>query len=337
MKLIVVGPIYHGYFQGIIREMKNMGHTVVPFAEKPFYENCSYLKRKLYKFGYNSLKTTWINKWQDELVGICKNYSEYTVIFLTGWMLSKSLLDRIFNRKILMLWDSIREYKKEQQLLLGRFDKIFAWEYTDIQYVREQHHVEMQYLPLGYDEKFYYPGKQVVKDIDIAFVGRPDKLRIQLLDRLGEFADFNNWNLVVIGKWYDNRWWKRLKYKKEHRHLIKHIINKNISPAEVADYYRRSKIVLNINTVGHKSISPRTLEILATKSFQLMNAGQLATVNIDFHRDLAVYDGFDDLIKQIKKYLIDPQEREKIAMRGYRAVSPYNLHRTVQILLGNGC
>ena len=63
---------------------------------------------------------------------------------------------------------------------------------------------------------------------------------------------------------------------------------------------------------------------MATKSFQLMNAGQLATINIDFNKDLALYNGFDDLIEQIKIYLMDDRKREQIASNGYEAVKEYN-------------
>ena len=85
----------------------------------------------------------------------------------------------------------------------------------------------------------------------------------------------------------------------KHPHLFPVLMNQALSPEEVAQIYRRSKIVLNINNNVHRSVSPRTFEILATQTFQLMNSGQQSNGTLDFDRDLVQYDDVDDLIRDV--------------------------------------
>ena len=68
MHFIVVGPMYHHYSESVVRTLNQLGHAAVFFPEMPFYENCSYLQRKLYKFGYRTLKMKWEKDWQKSAI-----------------------------------------------------------------------------------------------------------------------------------------------------------------------------------------------------------------------------------------------------------------------------
>ena len=46
---IVIAPNYFNYATSTVKAIRQLGYNVKFFAEKPFYLNCSYLQRKLFK------------------------------------------------------------------------------------------------------------------------------------------------------------------------------------------------------------------------------------------------------------------------------------------------
>lgn len=140
--------------------------------------------------------------------------------------------------------------------------------------------------------------------------------------------------MCVAGRWYDDTYpWKKRLFRKKHPALTKYLMNCNIPPTETAEIYRRSKIVLNINNDVHRSISPRTFEILATKTFQLMNEGQKSYGTIDLERDLVLYKDGDDLLEKIDRYLKEPEQRNIIAAQGYADVQKFSMRELMRKML----
>ncbi len=78
-------------------------------------------------------------------------------------------------------------------------------------------------------------------------------------------------------------------------------------------FVRYLPLGVNINTTIHHSLSPRTFEICATKSFQLMNGGQNSHGLMNLETDLATFSGVEDLLKKIEFYLANENLREEIA------------------------
>ncbi|MFC2315263.1 MAG: glycosyltransferase [Selenomonas massiliensis] len=91
--------------------------------------------------------------------------------------------------------------------------------------------------------------------------------------------------------------------------------------------------MLNINNDVHQSVSPRTFEILATRTFQLMNGGQQSNGTLDFDRDLVQYEDVDDLIRKIDYYLQHDDAREQIAERGMKSVKYFSLNELMKNML----
>ena len=75
-----------------------------------------------------------------------------------------------------------------------------------------------------------------------------------------------------------------------------------------------------MNQAIHKSVSPRTFEIAATKSFQVINKGQEYLGMLMPGRDLIEYEDADDLIDIIRGYLGNDKLRTDIAESGYKQV-----------------
>ena len=234
-----------------------------------------------------------------------------------------------------MMWDSVRRYDMAFQQRMRRYQHVFAFEYTDIEYAAQTFHIEMTYLPLGYDPLIYYP-KEVERDIDVSFIGTPMPHRVEILERVAAYMSNMGGRMYVGGRWYDDRYpWKVRSYRRKHPHLFPVLMNQALSPEEVAQIYRRSKIVLNINNNVHRSVSPRTFEILATQTFQLMNRGQQSNGTLDFDRDLVQYEDVDDLIRKIDYYLQHEEEREQIAEHGAQTASRFSMNELVKKLVEN--
>ena len=337
---IVVGPIYYGYSESIVRVLREGGHTVDFFAERPFYTNCSYLSRRLYKWGCRSLEIRWEENWQRDCIAFMRAcmHTDSVLLCLTGRMISDDILDLwVEHPTALMMWDSVRRYDMDFRQRMRRYQYVFAFEYTDIAYAAQMFQVRMTYLPLGYDPSVYYP-KEGARDIDVSFIGTVMPHRVEVLERVAEHLSNNMMRLYVGGRWYDDRYpWKVRSYRKKHPHLFPFLANRELSPNEVAAIYRRSRIVLNINNDVHRSVSPRTFEILATRTFQLMNRGQQSHGTIDFDRDLVQYEDVDDLIRKIDYYLQHDDARAQIAQDGERSVQGYSLNELVKRMVEALC
>ena len=304
----------------IAEELNSIGHETKIVTMVEFYINCSYAERKLYKMGMKSLETKYNQKLLEEVINICDTFKPDCILILTGLGISEEIREYISRYKIILwLWDSVKRFK-ELELFVPMVNEVFCFEYDDVEYLSNKYHISARYVPLGADSKVYYP-KDVERDIDISFIGSPYKNRIQLLERVCEQANIKSWTVQIGGLWYDTKhFWKKYQFMRKYPNLGKCIDNRYFNEIEAADLYRRSKICLNINTVKHKSLNPRTFEICATKSFQIMNAGQDSHHYLDLQRDLVIYDNEEDLLGKIEYYLKNADEREQIAKSGYEAV-----------------
>lgn len=335
--IILIGPKYYNYSEGIMESLVRLGFDVDFFPSLEFYENCSWLQRKFYKLGYKSLKQKWNNAWEMKLRAFINSHVQKGTIFLfcTGSMISTQLLtDLHAYTKVLYMWDSVKRYSVDFQKRIGLYDCAFAFEYSDIAYVKEKFGASMIYMPLGYDEKIFFPNENVVKDIDVSFIGSPTAERLDLLEVVASVMCKNR-RLYTGGEWYKGR--RKKSFFKKYPHLYQCHNNRNLDKEEVANIYGRSKIVLNINNAIHKSVSPRTFEIMATSTFQIMNRGQnFYPLNINFADDMDFYDDPSDLLNKIEFYLENDEIRIYKARNGYnKIVGEYSQTEILKKILSN--
>lgn len=320
MKIIVIGPSYQNQPQSVVNALNRMGYDAVLYSMIEFYSGCSYWQRKRYKWGNKRLEIEYNIQQAEKLQEFCKVEKPDMILVLNGLMISTTALEYIHDyRKILWLWDSVRR-SPQLESLLPYFDKIYVFEEADIEYLKSKYDITTQYLPLGYDDEIFYPMDKE-RDIDVSFIGIPTKERLEIMDAVAKFAQDKNFKMVVGGPWYSTKhFWKKWQFAHKHPALIRYIENRRFSPQEAADVYRRSKICLNINVKEHKSLNPRTFEILATKSFQIMNAGQNTKGLCNIDKCIVSYITVGQLLKQIATSLDDSFYRDKRAMMGYNLI-----------------
>lgn len=170
------------------------------------------------------------------------------------------------------------------------------------------------HVPFGSNE-FLNVKQDVVKDIDVSFVGVKLPYRTWIVKQLKKAGI----NVEAYGRKWDNG---------------------RVSPEDMVSVFNRSKINLNIsNSISYdvrylsSSLSSihdfvknnkrieqqkaRPFEVCGSGGFMLTYYTRGLERYYDIGRDLAIYTSVDELVEQIRYYLENEQEREKVALSGY--------------------
>ena len=110
-------------------------------------------------------------------------------------------------------------------------------------------------------------------------------------------------------------------FKRRYPYLYRYVRNGFLYEKKVAKFYSESKINLNIHTNIHKSINPRTFEIMGNPNFEICDYRIDATrLGFTSEKNIVMYANDDDLLSKIDFYINNDLEREKIAQNGCRLV-----------------
>ncbi|MDD3367420.1 MAG: DUF3880 domain-containing protein [Lachnospiraceae bacterium] len=107
---------------------------------------------------------------------------------------------------------------------------------------------------------------------------------------------------------------------------------------EMPHVFHDSKINLNITIPNISSGIPlRVWDILAAGGFCLTNYRPELLQYFENGKDLVIYEGLDDLREKVDYYLSHEEEREQIALNGFRKVQQHSLEKRLQELLTLFC
>ncbi|MDH5182538.1 MAG: glycosyltransferase [Gammaproteobacteria bacterium] len=201
------------------------------------------------------------------------------------------------------------EYWAKYFDLFGTPDPFGLERYADLGYKNCMH------VPFGSNE-FLNIKQDVIKDIDVSFVGIKLPYRTWIMKQLKKAGI----NVETYG-----RKWK----------------NGRVSPEDMVAIYNRSKINLNIsNSISYdvrylssslnslrdfvknnkriEQQKARPFEVCGSGNFMLTYYTRGLEKYYNVGGELAIYTSVDELIDQIRYYLKNEEEREKVAIAGYR-------------------
>lgn len=337
MKVLVVGPEYFNYTSSVTWGVSELGHQVVELTYRNFIEDCSYVEKKMNKIGFKAFEQHYYQEWNQRLIALYHQSCPDICLVLNGKHIFPQTLELFRkNNSKLILWliDSITRMP-EIEKTLAFYDKVVSFEHRDEQYLHEKYRMKCSYSPVGYDSRIYYPDDSVIRDIDISFVGSAVPKRIEILQHVATYAQRNNRKLATFSKFWDSKYfWKKNRFAKKNDPLHLYVHNGNISPQQVAQIYRRSKICLNIHIPEHEGVNPRTFEIMGTKSFELVDKKPKMSELVKVGRDVIEYEDVNDLINKIEYYLNNDLLRETIALKAYKIVKEkYTITQVVQSIM----
>ncbi len=322
--------------------LERMGHTVTVINIDGYQDVASYLSRKIDKLGvhgrHNDFRRSFNNRISELVLSVEIDFVLFIdvperVMTIDEIQSFSNLCHSHGKKVILWLVDPVGNAIEHYNTICRFFDGVYSFETKDVAEFNKNNIPDI-YCPVGCN--YAYRGEEEYeRDIDIFFCGCSRKSRNRFLEAAAIFAKRKKLNMKVCGNFWEKIYpWKKLFFAIKHQQLYHYIDNGYFLPNKVAEFYRRSKICLNVNGDERDSMNPRSFEIMATGAFHLTDERRFYGDMVPGEH-LATYKDPDDMICQIEYYLTHEKERKRIARNGMELVrEKYSLENSLnQILL----
>lgn len=325
------------------KSLQNLGLKIYE-PEYPKFKDQNALQKRLSR---KKFLTDFFHFQNQKYIEALDKYKPDFVFVINNSRMNGEFLQYANNKQIpvyMYCIDSIRWCDKALEHM-HYYDEIFSYEPSDTK-IEFKPGKFVNFLPLGFDSDIYKPNYSITnKKYDLCFVGRLDKRRLFVLEKVAEYAYKNNLNFVVytsIQLFNIPHFWlipkllvRRLKYNFKYKHLMKYIINRPIIGDELTALYNNSKICLNIHVGTHAGMhtgpNPRTFELLGCQAFEIIDAGHLDKTILESKKHLVEFTNENDLIEKIDHYLHHSDERNIIAINGLKtALNSYQLDELIK-------
>lgn len=197
------------------------------------------------------------------------------------------IIDSIRIPRIFWASELVSRCRDQDRLLRSRlFSHIFLHTKSCIDTIVEKKWVERETCSVllnGFDETLFKPIPEVIKDIDVLFVGTITPRREICLNRIGRV-----FNIEVVSAFGE----------------------------KMSEVINRAKIILNIHAEEYLDTETRVFEVLGCGGFLLTE--RLSPENPFTDEELVQFDTIDDCMDKISFYLKEQGLRETIAQKGHQ-------------------
>lgn len=286
-------------------------------------EELSLLDKIRYKYNINDFKDKYYDEKRNELCVIIDNYDQILFINLfydEEYFIKDKLKEKLKTRICKLLFvDSLKTINQNIDFF-DIFDKIYSFEYQDIEFAKTNFNVHIEYTPVGTSYYLYKDNTKKEKIYDICFVGIATKKRLEYLDEIAKWCYENNKNLFIAGHfWHNNNilnyYIGKIKFKIKYPILYKYVRNKFIEPKALAKIYQQSKICLNINVEYHKSFNPRNFDIIYSDSILLTDTQDTKGIDLKKYIDFICFDDKNDFINKVAYCLNKDNEKDILRLK----------------------
>jgi spore maturation protein CgeB len=170
---------------------------------------------------------------------------------------------------------------------------------------------------------YLYKKKEIPFRFDTTFIGIPHSKRRMIMT----FLQKNNIHIKTFGAGWDiNLFYRRfVKLKMLNRSEFENIVNRTrVSFEEMVNIFNESRININLTSSSKNGfedqIKGRNFEVPACGGFLLTNFADNLEDYFEIGKEIVCFTDKNDLIKKIKYYLINEEERLNIAKRGLEKI-----------------
>lgn len=268
-RVLIIGPNYYNFLQAVALAFCDMGwDAYIEGYDNPINPYTRLMKWR-YKFSKNKTRLQELSRVRFRAF-IETRFEEVrpdVVFIMNGDIMESSTLDKFRKESKVALWFFDSRTKLESSIgHAEHVDALFCFEQDDVDWFQSKGK-QAYFLPQACDVRQYYPMQDVVKDIDILFVGnlfyspRRKRLMNALVDK------FPDKKIEVYG-WYQP-WFKGIGawLKRPHKDVFKNV---NVSSEEANRLYNRARLVLNIHQEHQTNgANPRVFEICGAGAYQV--------------------------------------------------------------------
>lgn len=296
MKVLLITPNFFDYPQQICAEIRDLGHEVDWFDDRPstncFIKAAIRLKKSLVHF--------FIARYFKKVLAAITQKKYDVVLLISGQSLSftEEMIKKIKQvqshaKFVLYQWDSIANFNYIVSLQ-KYFDRCYSFDRKDV-----AENPRLEFLPLFFSKRYEKIGKACVSDYkyDFMFVGTAHPKKYKYITKMS--ADlktvfkkqfiyfFFPSRIVFIYRKYKNIELKKAKYSEFNF--------KPINGEQMTELLKQSRCVLDSAQAGQNGLTIRVFEALGAKRKLITTNSDV--VNYDFFREenIYVYDGNFDL------------------------------------------
>lgn len=295
-----------------------MNIVYIPSGYPLVYEYFDRAIKKVLQETYQNYTIVHPQQLKDTLQSNESNFPFFAFTLL-GNHLSPRTIDLLKKNKIeLAVWLTEDPFYIDQTIKEIRdYDYVFTVDSGALKKYRSLGFTHVYHLPLGTDPTIFTEEYSDARyNSDVLLVGYPYPSRVQLVEFLLKFGDFE---ITVIGKQ-----WHNLLSKKFRTHPNLKTYNVWLEPEEIAKFYNGAKIVLNPHrsssfshnqnreNIENESMNNRTFDIAVCGAFQLIE--DVADLrNFFSEAEMVSYTGLEDCLEKVEFYLREENIRKSVA------------------------
>lgn len=331
--VLVFGERYFHYTSSLAAALRKLGYTVLEYYYDSFKrDKLSIIEYIKYKFNKTKYVDEFYKKQKQDLFKFLRNNKINRFISNNGnWyynIIDEEILIYLRQQEIetsIVYVDAIAGCETVEQNLTV-YDKIFVFESSDVEFIYSKYNKKAIYLPIGINEDIFCSNIDCKRKYDIGFLGNATYNRLPILEAVAKYCFFKGRSMCVVGKYWNNSNIVKniisgMIFKLKYPYLYRYVKNGFLYEKQVAKFYSENKINLNIHTNIHKSINPRTFEIMGNPNFEICDyRDDAARLGFISGKNIVMYDNYEDLLSKIDFYINNGHEREKIAQNGCRLI-----------------
>ncbi len=256
--ILYISPKFFGYEKIIKEKLENLGAIVDYFDDRPSNDFLTkvFIRLKL-KFFVNNK----INKYYNEMFEFIKhkNYDYVFVVSPETFSFKELQIIKVLQPKaktILYMWDSFENKNSFNTIEL--FDEVFSFDNRDAQ------KYDLSFLPLFYIEE--YEKLETKKyEFDITFIATAHSDRYKIAKRVNTILDnYKSYYYFYLPS--KIMYYIRKYFVKNYEYGSINDFNfKPLEHSKIVDFFRKSKVVLDINHPSQYGSTMRTFECLGAK------------------------------------------------------------------------
>ena len=324
MRILLISPNFFDYPEIICKELRNMGHEVDWYDDRPSTNNVIKAIIRIKKDIINK----YIKKYFDSLMMEIQNKKYDKVLLISGQSLSFSaeMLEELRDNQrdaefVLYQWDSLKNFGYIKGLK-KYFDRCYSFDRTD---VRDNEY--LQFLPLFYSQKYENIGKKNLENYkyDVMFVGTAHPKKYKYINEMSNCLKDKYKNqfiyfffpsrLVYIYRRLKSSEFKNAKYSEFHFTPINSL--------QMDELLEISRCVFDSAQDGQTGLTIRVLETLGAKRKIITTNNDV--VNYDFYcpENIYVYDGkfdFNHPFFNNNYVAIDEKIYEKYSLKNWLSI-----------------